>query len=365
MCGMLTSKDIVLQTLAFKETFRSPVMPHWWGLYKFELAGLVNSYEQEHIAWEMNGSDLATVDDIFYNKFSPDILHLSAGCSKLHTDPKWGEYLDELCIAIKKFNSFSIIDEFCQHIYCSKEKALDCGKYSHVSIHARNHPDAFLAMNEGNPVGTALGTGGYIDFEDSYIALLEHPKEMEYFIQRLYNDLIPQMEALHELGADAYIGSETMCSADLISPKLYRDIIFPAQQQFYKKINDIGLIPMAYFTGNIMPLLDSIENLHIRALLIEEDKKGYGIKLGKICKRLHGNIAVFGNIDGISVMLKGTPEDVRREVFKQLDEAGSKGFVVSCGSPLAFHTPRENVHALKNAVEEYLCLPESMKPFAD
>jgi hypothetical protein len=342
----MTSKELMYKTFAFEETPHPPVSPHWWGLYKFEYAGIIKDYTEEDKAWAMNGQALADVDDKFYNAFKPDMFHLTTGCSKTPFDQKWLDYLYELCNAIRKFDSYAVLDELCTHVSLSKEEVINSGCFDHVVIHAKNHPDVFKAMNEGNPICNF----GYFGFEEGLIAFLEHPKYMEYLIYRLYESILPRMEALKQSGCDGYIGSETLCSADILSPKLYRAIVFPAQQMFYKSIAKIGLSPICYFTGEIMPLLDDIANLGINALMVEENKKDYKLDIAEISKKLYGKVAVFGNIDGIYTILNGTPQDVFNEVNAQLDATGKSGFIVSCGSPVPFGTPPKNLIALRDAV---------------
>jgi hypothetical protein len=63
-----------------------PVTPHWWGLYKFQHAGLIRGYEEEARAWAMTGVELAAVDEKFYRSFQPDMLHLSAGAVRRGID---------------------------------------------------------------------------------------------------------------------------------------------------------------------------------------------------------------------------------------------------------------------------------------
>ena len=50
-------------------------------------------------------------------------------------------------------------------------------------------------------------------------------KEMEDIINKAYDLILPRMEALKEVEADGYIGSETNCAPDLIAPATWRSLI--------------------------------------------------------------------------------------------------------------------------------------------
>lgn len=350
----MTSKELIINAFDWKPVDRIPVSPHWWGMYKFELSDIAHSFNEEYKTWKFNGEALAKIDDKFYNTFKPDMLHLSGGCRKEPFDKKWIDYREELCIAMRRFDSLSIIDEFVKHVSFSKEEILDSGIYDHVKIHVKNYPDVFISLNEGNPIGSVIDPHGYIGFEEGLIALIEKPKFMEYLIFSLYDAYIPQMMALKECGADGYIGSETMCSTDLISPSVYRDLIFNAQKHFYNAIENFGLTPIAYFTGDIMPLLDDIAQLGCKAVMVEEPKKTANLNIGEIHRKLYGKVAQFGNIDSIHDLLLGSYDHIFDRVIEQLNQVSGKGFILSCGSPLAFQTPAENIHALRDAANYYV-----------
>jgi uroporphyrinogen-III decarboxylase len=154
------------------------------------------------------------------------------------------------------------------------------------------------------------------------------------------------MEALKQMGADGYIGSETYCSADIMSPQLYRNIIFNAQRDFYNAIGEIGLIPITYFLGNIVPLIDDIKKLGVKGLMIEESKKNFKLDVSFIYDKLERAVCLFGNLDSVYIMQKGAREDVICETTRQISACNKGAFVMSNGCPLSFFTPPENVSAM-------------------
>ena len=350
----MTSKKRILNVFSFKSTDRLPVSPHWWGMYKFQLSKIANDFTEEHLTWHYNGQRLADVDDLFYNTYKPDMLHLSGGCSNEQYDQAFFDEREQLIKAVQQFDSFAAIDELVSFTCRTSEQTIKSGIYDHVAIHAKNHPDVFIALNEGNPIGSIIDAHGFAGFEPGLMAMIEKPKFMERLIFSFYEKYLDQVKVLKAMGADGYIGSETMCSADLINPDLWRNLILPAQRYFYTELKRIGLIGIAYFTGEITPYLNDIPSMNATAIMVEENKKNYTLDIGVITKSLYEKVAVFGNIDSIYDVLLGTPEQVKKAVISQIDSLPAKtGFVVSCGSPLAFNTPKENISAIKEAVCEY------------
>ena len=130
-------------------------------------------------------------------------------------------------------NSLSVsdIDAYIDAIYQDEDEIIQSGIYRHVAILREKYPNVFIAVNEGNPVCAILDPHGVIGFERGLIALKENPGFMAELTYKLYEAFIPRMKALKTSGADGYIGSETYCSCDLISPETYKDIIYPAQKK--------------------------------------------------------------------------------------------------------------------------------------
>jgi uroporphyrinogen-III decarboxylase len=127
---------------------------------------------------------------------------------------------------------------------------------------------------------------------------------------------------------------------------MYREIVFPAQQRFYRAVASLGLVPITYFLGNVMPLLGDIVRLGAAGLMVEESKKGFTLDVVEIARRLEGAVCLFGNLDSIWCFLRGSEEDVRRETVRQLQAARFGPFVMASGSPVAFDTPAANIKAM-------------------
>ena len=351
----MNSKERMLSLFSGKKIDCTPAAPHWWGLYKFQIAGLARGYRDEDECWGLCGAPLAEVDSLFYETFKPDWLHL--GCETCNAAVKG--YKDknymEARRRVKSLDSRALIDEYVCLKYQKADEILKAGIYDHVRILSDKYGDSvFIAMNEGNPICDILDPSGSIGFEEGLIALMEKPELMEYMIFREYEMTLEKVRALKECGCHGYIGSETYCSSDLISPSTYRDLIFPAHKYFYSKVREMGMVPLVYFLGDIMPLICDINRLGAAALLVEEPKKGYSLDVVEIRKKLHEDITLFGNLDSVYVLLKGSSGDVQRETLRQLEASKYGRFVMSNGCPIAFDTPRENIITMIDTAHKFV-----------
>ena len=339
----LTSRELVINTIKGMPTERTAVTPHWWGLYKFEVALGMKDYSEEYKAWGLDAETLAKVDSNFYELFKPDIFHLTTAPSivpfPVERDRKIRDSLEKM----RKSFSCSDIDGYIDAIYQDEYEIMQSGVFRHVTILREKYPDVFIAVNEGNPICSILDPYGIIGFERGLIAFIENPGFMAELAYRLYEIVLPRMKALKTAGADGYIGSETYCSCDLIAPDTYKDIIYPAQKRFYAETKKTGLYPFVYFCGEILPILEYICELGADALLVEENKKNFHLEISEIYNKIDGRMTLFGNLDSVDILQKGTKEDVQKETIRQISACRNGKFIMANGCPVSFTTPAENV----------------------
>jgi uroporphyrinogen-III decarboxylase len=316
----------------------------------------MKDYTEEHKLWSIDAEKLAKVDADFYEFFKPDIFHLTTAPSIIHFTEERNQ---KIFNSLEKMRNSLDVSDICGYvdaIYQSEEEIIQSGVFSHVAILREKYPDVFIAVNEGNPICSILDPNGIIGFERGLIALKENRDFMAELTYRLYETLLPRMNALRASGADGYIGSETYCSCDLISPKTYRDIIYPAQKMFYTEIKKTGLYPFVYYCGEVLPIIEYICELGADGLLVEEPKKNYQLEISEIYRRVRGRRTVFGNLDSVDILQKGTREDVRKETIRQISVCGGgkNRFIMANGCPVSFCTPIENVREMIETTKNFI-----------
>lgn len=346
----MSGKKLMYETLLNKQKEQISVTPHWWGLYKFQLGKLISGYSEEAKAWDLRGENLAKYDMEFYEEFKPDMFHLTTGKHKKKNICEQKEY-QEIKRKLRELNHPNDVDCLIDYIYESEKDVLESGVFDHVKILSEKYESSFIALNEGNPICRILDE--YLGFEDGLIGMLENPDLVGYLLYRLYDILLPRMRALKQMGADAYIGSETYCTPDIISPTMYRNLVFPAQCHFYTELEKIGLIPITYFLGNINSMIKDINQLGVKGLMVEESKKGFDLDVTELRKQLNSEITLFGNLDSVYTLQKGKIRDVQEKTREQLKAAEYGSFIMANGCPVSFDTPKENIHAMIQTVREY------------
>ena len=388
---MDNSKDLFLETINLKKVNRYPAGLHWWGIYKYGVLG----FDCKMDAWK-EGEELSKVYSKFYEKFKPDWFHLHIGTpiyfknsEIIKRDNKSYLMIDSRYRDIKKedkyfsvnssddeeivdfpdyllgsrsykpkvdLSSKSKIDDYIKkYIHMDSEEIIKLGYTDHVLKIVEKYKDkVFIAVHIPSAICEIFDpTTGYLGFEKGLMAFYDYPDGMRYLLERCYEEQLEWAKAYTEVGAHAYIISESYISPDLVDPYIYRKFIKGIHRDYFKEIENMGLIPICMFWGDINPILEDLTEINIKALMMEESKKGFIIDIEKIRKQIGDRVCIFGNIDSINLLYNGTLEEIRKEVIKQAKGA-KNNFIIANGSPITMGTPEENIKSLINAVKEEL-----------
>ena len=167
------------------------------------------------------------------------------------------------------------------------------------------------------------------------------PDKVKLFLHKLKEVTIMFANAQFEAGADVVTLADH-ATGDLVSGECYRDFLLPVHQEVNRQLKGPRIL---HICGNTTDRIDYIAKAGFNCFHFESKvnpKKAYEIA--------NGRISLTGSINNPVTLYKGTPEDVRREVFKNC-EAGIEIISPECAIPL--RTPNENLKAIVEAVIEY------------
>ncbi|MDI7276543.1 MAG: uroporphyrinogen decarboxylase family protein [Anaerolineae bacterium] len=376
----MNSKERMLAALDGRQPDAVPVAPHWWGNYKFEVAG--KDYMLD--CWT-DGQDMVPTYRAFFERFEPDWFHLSGGYprrrgpyrSRDYRGVREGErmYLvapdgsrDEILadgnLASQKHDAalrrdlstpaavIRAIDEDLARDYRTMaEDIIAAGYTDHAAEIVREYGDSvFICVNVGAPGILAFGSGHY---RESLMALHDYPEGVKRLAWRRYQAALEWAKAFAGVGVHGWLISEDVAGSDTISPRMYEEMLYPVDCWFFEQVSRLGMVPMVYFCGDVRPLIPLLKDSGARALLIEDSRKSFVLDVVEIAKGLEGRVCLFGNVDTTELLLRGRPEEVEAAVRSQLEAARYGPFVVANGSPLAPGTPPENVEAMIGAARRY------------
>jgi uroporphyrinogen decarboxylase len=232
-------------------------------------------------------------------------LHLSEGWTsqwldfsiKSHDD--WLRYRDHMAF------SDSRIDPEALETYRS---ARSRGRFVSYTAHACFHP-----------------TWMRIGMERMLVAMLEEPAFVHELFDAHAQLVIDIYEGLRRLGVvfdGAFLADDLgYKTAPLISPRLYRELVFPYHKRLCDHFAGHGLKTVLHSDGNVGPLIPHFLDAGFAALHPLETKAGLDVRSLK--PQYGDRLVLFGNIDVRA--LSGTREEIEAEIAVKVPLAKAGG----------------------------------------
>jgi uroporphyrinogen-III decarboxylase len=204
-------------------------------------------------------------------------------------------------------------------------------------------------------VGTPFwGCYSILGFEGLMCAMIEKPVLLEYMLERRALYCLEYAKVYASVGAHGAWIEECFTGADAISPQHFRRFVMPYTRRLIDELKRLRLFGVYYVCGDVMPQLDAIIEMAPEALAVEESKKAFRIDIAEIKKRVGNSMALLGNFDAICLLEHGSPQEMEREVRRQIDAcARDGGFAMSMGSPMTLTTPPERLDLLAKLTRTY------------
>lgn len=153
--------------------------------------------------------------------------------------------------------------------------------------------------------------------------------------------------AMGKAGAHMLSGGDS--TAGLIGPRLYHELALPLERRLIAGLKAATGKPVSlHICGDATPILTDMAGSGADVLEID-----YQADIGTACDIVGPDITLWGNIDPVAVLSRGTPAAVEAACRRAADAVRARGhrrFILSSGCTLAPETPPENLEALFKAV---------------
>jgi uroporphyrinogen-III decarboxylase len=213
-------------------------------------------------------------------------------------------------------------------------------------------------MNRGFPIAWEAVTVLAFDYISDFLRGL---KGTSLDMYRVPDKLLAAIDMLtpHMIGAAA-TGAEQALNkrvfiplhrgaAGFMSDKQFARFYWPGFKALMFGLIDAGMTPIPFFEGDYTPRLEYLRELPPGKVVGHFDRVDR-----KKAKRLIGDVMCFwGNVPA-SLMVTGTPQQVKDEVKELIDIFGDNGGLIIDGTMgIPDESKEENVQALTDAVHEY------------
>jgi uroporphyrinogen decarboxylase len=194
--------------------------------------------------------------------------------------------------------------------------------------------DSIVSAVVAGPWTTAIGLRGANELiRDA----LKDPDYVHELMELTSQVAISFMEAITPLKVGLSY-SEAPASCSLISPKMYRDFIFPYHKRivdyFKEKKAGIGL----HICGYADPILEDMVNTGVTNISIDAPSN-----LAKAAEVTRGKAVLIGNVD-TKAFFSGTREEMKQAIKNCLDVAyDDSGYILASGCEVPGVAPPEKV----------------------
>lgn len=179
------------------------------------------------------------------------------------------------------------------------------------------------------------------------LKVYDDPPFVEALMDRCADYAVSYATALAAAGADLLSGGDS--PAGLLGPEFYEHIALPAERKVIAQIKTATRKSVSlHICGKSTPLLPLMATAGADVLELD-----HAVPISDAHRALGADIALWGNLDPVALLARGTPSEVRAEACRVVAEARACDhgrFVLSSGCTLAVETPAENLAALIAAV---------------
>ena len=235
----------------------------------------------------------------------------------------------------------------------------DPGRFRGLSERAKalhEGTDCAVVMTLGvGPVHQAQFMRGYAEWLADLIANEKFATALFDRITDIWVEIADR--ALNQVGQNADIamfGDDVATQrGPLMRPDLYRKIIKPRHKRMVEVMKKHGKLALYHCCGSVYSLLGDFIDIGMDALNPTQVAAAH-MDTKRLKQEFGRDITFWGGVDTQNVMPRGTPQQVREEVKRRLDDLGDGGgYVLAAVHNIQADVPPENVVSLFEAALEF------------
>ncbi len=214
----------------------------------------------------------------------------------------------------------------------------------------RIHGDYSIHGEITSPFDYLLDLLGY---EQALLALLLWPEKCKRILERFTTGLIRLASGMCAKNIDAVKISSPFAGMGFISPDLYAEFELPYLRQLNDTIRGFGKYSYIHTCGHIGDRLELMKATGAHGLECLDPPPIGNVDLQDAFERIGSGMFIKGNIDPVNTLLKGTVDEIRKDVLGRLDIGMQHpGFILSSACSIAPKTAADHIELLRTLVDE-------------
>lgn len=195
-----------------------------------------------------------------------------------------------------------------------------------------------------------IATGREGGLEQGIFDLLEHEEFFaelhEFYLD--YTRRFTRAVFANTTAESVVMGCSWSC-VSLIGPALWRRWDLPVIRAVAEEAHAAGKLLHIHFHGKCHDVLDDLANCGADCICPFERAPGGDISdLAEVRRALGDRVTVNGNVHTVETLIRGTADDVRREVEEIFAQWGpdKRRLILGTGDQVGYETPEENIVAM-------------------
>ncbi len=186
--------------------------------------------------------------------------------------------------------------------------------------------------------------------DDAAMATIQDPDNLRMLVEFTTERIQEYVRLLIAAGAHVICVLEP--SAVMLGPDQFWEFSATYVSHIVRSCQYTGVATLYHTCGNTMHLVEKMVDSGVDGLSLDSPEAG--VDLPAVAERIPEEVALIGNINPTGTILRGTPEEVKRETNELLGQMEScANFVLSTGCDLPQETPLENIAAFMEAGRAY------------
>lgn len=198
-------------------------------------------------------------------------------------------------------------------------------------------------------IGPFSLAGRLMDVTEILVNCYADPDFVHAAMKKTVPFLIEYIKAYRDAGAMGVVMAEPLTG--MLSPELAEEFSEPYVRQIVEAVQDDDFLVIYHNCGdNAARMIDSILRTGSAAYHF-----GNAISMKDLLPHVPAGTIVMGNVDPAGQFRNGTPQSIREETLRIMEECcpGNPGFVISSGCDIPPASSWENIQAFFEAVDEY------------
>lgn len=216
--------------------------------------------------------------------------------------------------------------------------------------HLRATTDRALVLNP--EVGFMHQAQFLRGFDQWLMDLVADPSFAALLMDRVLDVWLAETAAmLRDVGAyaDVVIYADDLAFQDrpMVSRRTFEQLLKPRLRRVFDLLKRSGLYVLYHTCGNVWSLIDDFVEMGVDALNPIQVSAGEMGNTAELKRRWGDRLTFWGGIDTQRVMCLGSPDDVRAEVQRRVNDlADSGGFILATVHDIQAEVPPENICAM-------------------